>query len=119
MKQTKKEMKTNRMCLLHLGARTCQDFSCGSCDDDGDGTCQSCIPHHSADLFLHGCTGEERKVSIMPGCPFKEWLFITIPVLSIPGKTVCESECYSRPCQDPWGGQREDAWSFASEKKSG
>ncbi len=37
---------------------------------------------------------------------------------SIPGQTVCGNECYSPPCQDPWGGQREDAWSFASEKKS-
>ncbi len=66
-RDTKKEMKTNKMCLLDLDARTCRDFSCGSCDDDG--TFQSCILHHSADLCLHGRTGEERKVSIMPECP--------------------------------------------------
>lgn len=53
---------------------------------------------------------------------YNAWVPISVDVynntslLSIPGQTVCGSECYSPPCQDPWGGQREDAWSFASEK---
>lgn len=107
---------TNRTCLLHLGARTGRGFSCGSCDDDGDGTCQNCILDHSADLYLHGCAGEERKVLIMP---LKMWMLITILwAKSIPGETVCESEWRSRPCRDPWGGQRVDAWSSVSERKS-
>lgn len=105
---------TNRTCLLHLGARTCRDFSCGSCDDDGDGTCPNCILDHSAELYLHGCTGEERKVLIMP---LKMWMLI-LWAISIPAQTVCESEWRSRPCQDPWGGQIVDAWSFVSEMKS-
>lgn len=110
---------TNKTCFLHLGVKSCQDFSCGSCDGDGDGTCQNCILDHSADLYLHGCTGEERKVFIMPEYPLKMWMLITIVrTISIPGQTVCESEWHSRPCQDPWGGQRVDAWSFASERKS-
>lgn len=110
---------TNRTCFLHLGVKSCRDFSCGSCDGDGDGTCQNCIQDHSADLYLHGCTGEERKVFIMPEYSLKMWMLIAIVrTISIPGQTVCESEWHSRPCQDPWGGQRVDAWSFASERKS-